>query len=155
MKPAFKKVNLFKEFNDQELDEVSNISRKVVIQQGELAFREEDIGDSLLIINLGSIRLLKKIPEGEEAEIAVLSTYDYVGEMALFGKMKRSASGKALERSELIQVPYQALMTLLDAKPVMAAKFYKNIASGISQRLRVMNEEFSFLKNYCAKERRA
>ncbi len=143
-----KQCRLFAEFDDSELKRIQNICEKSSFKPGACAFHEGDPGDSLIIIRLGTIRLTKKTASGEEEVLTMLGSGAYVGEMALFDKSRRSATGTPIENTEILRIPYDSLQKLLDAHIAMAAKFYKALAMGISRRLNFMNEDFATLKTF-------
>ena len=139
---------LFAEFTAAERAALQAIAVKTVLEAGAYAFHEKEPGASLLVITVGTLQITKLSPSGDEEELAVLSSGSYTGEMAFFGHGRRSASGKALERVELIALPYPALRAFLDAQPVIAAKFYKAVATGVIRRVQSMNDNLAFLKAF-------
>lgn len=150
MPADLKKIQLFADFTQEELEKVRNISRKEKISQGEFAFREDQPGDTLIFLDLGTLKLTKKTRKGEEQELVQLGSGTYLGEMSFFDQGLRSASGVAMENCQVTVIPIPALRSLLDKSPSMAAKFYKRMAMGISQRLKYMNDDFAALKNFLA-----
>jgi CRP/FNR family transcriptional regulator, cyclic AMP receptor protein len=145
-----KKIRLFTDFTQEELEEVRKISRKEKIPQGEFAFQEGEPGDTLIILDLGTLKLTKKTREGEEQELMQLGSGTSLGEMSFFDQELRSASGVAMENCQVTMIPIHDLRSLLDKSPSMAAKFYKRMAMGIAHRLKYMNEDFATLKNFLA-----
>jgi CRP/FNR family cyclic AMP-dependent transcriptional regulator len=146
------KVSLFADFTEPELSAIEAIARKATLAKGEYFFREDDPGDSLVILNLGSLRLTKKTPGGEEQEIVILGSGSYLGEMSLFDQGRRSTSGQALERCEITVIPFSSLRNLLDKNDALAAKFYRRVAAGIAQRLKYLNEDFAALKKFLSRK---
>ena len=145
-----KQILLFADFTEEELKSIRSLSRKSRIQQGEYAFREDEPGDSLIILDLGTLRLTKKTPTGEEQELVQLGSGAYLGEMSLFDQGLRSTSGQAVERCEITAIPLQPLRALLEKNPSLAANFYRGMAMGIARRLKYMNEDLAALKNFLA-----
>ena len=139
---------LFAAFTAAEHAELQAVAVRTVLEPGAYAFHENDPGEALLVLRVGTLQITKASPSGDEEELAVLSSGDYTGEMAFFGDGRRSASGKALDRVELIALPYPALRALLDTQPTIAAKFYKAIAAGIVKRVRSMNDNVAFMKAF-------
>jgi CRP/FNR family cyclic AMP-dependent transcriptional regulator len=150
MPTDLKKVRLFADFTQEELEEVRNISCKEKIPQGEFAFREGEPGDTLIILDLGTLKLTKKTMEGEEQELVQLGSGTTLGEMSFFDQELRSASGVAMENCQVTMIPIPALRSLLDKSPSMAAKFFKRMAMGIAHRLKYLNEDFATMKNFLA-----
>ena len=150
MPADLKKILLFADFTQEELEKVRNISRKAKISQGEYAFHEEKPGDTLILLDLGTLKLTKKTKKGEDQVLVQLGSGSYLGEMSFFDQGLRSASGVAMENCQITVIPIAGLIALLDKNPSMAAKFYRRMAMGISQRLKYMNEDFAALKIFLA-----
>ncbi len=148
MSADWKNILLFADFTEEELEKVRGISRRAKLLQGEYAFYEEKPGDTLILLDLGTLKLTKKAPKGEDQELVVLGSGTYVGEMSFFDQGLRSTTGRAMENCQVTVIPIPALRALLDKNPSMAAKFYKHMAMGIAQRLKYMNEDVAALKNY-------
>lgn len=150
MAADLKKILLFADFTEEELEKVRNISRKAKISQGEYAFHEDKPGDTLILLDLGTLKLTKKAKKGEDQVLVQLGSGSYLGEMSLFDQGLRSASGVAMENCQLTVIPIAGLIALLNKNPSMAAKFYRRMAMGIAQRLKYMNEDFAALKTFLA-----
>ncbi len=148
MSTDWKKILLFADFTEEELANVRAISHKAKLLQGEYAFHEEKPGDTLILLELGTLKLTKKTRSGEDQELVVLGSGNYLGEMSFFDQGLRSTTGRAMENCQVTLIPIPALRALLDKNPSMAAKFYKRMAMGIAQRLKYMNEDFAALKNF-------
>ena len=142
------KCPLLAELSPIEISALKAIAHRAVLETGSWAFREGDPGDSLVIVFTGSLRITKRTGDGDEEELALLGSGDYLGEMALFGQKERTASGQALERTEVAIVPYDTLLALLDANPPTAAKFYKAMCAVMAKRLHGVNGNVAFLKAY-------
>ena len=127
-----KKIQLFADFTPEELQEVWNISHKEKISQGEFAFREGKAGDTLIFLDLGTLKLTKKTRKGDDQELVQLGSGTYLGEMSFFDQGLRSASGVAMENCQVTVIPIPILRSLLDKNSSMAGKFYKRMAMGIA-----------------------
>ena len=150
MPADLKRILLFADFTEEELEKVRGISRQAKISQGEYAFHEDKPGDTLILLDLGTLKLTKKTKKGEEQELVQLGSGSYVGEMSFFDQGLRSASGVAMENCQITVIPISALRSLLDKNPPMAAKFFRRMAMGVAQRLKYMNEDFAALKSFLA-----
>jgi len=150
MPADLKRILLFADFTEEEMEKVRGISRKAKISQGEYAFQEDKPGDTLILLDLGTLKLTKKTKKGEEQELVQLGSGSYLGEMSLFDQGLRSASGVAMENCQITIIPISALRSLLDKNPSMASKFYRRVAMGVAQRLKYLNEDFAALKTFLA-----
>jgi CRP/FNR family transcriptional regulator, cyclic AMP receptor protein len=151
MPADLKKIRLFTDFNQNELEEVRQIAERKKISQGEYVFTEGDPGETLILVDLGTLKLTKKTREGEEQELLQMGSGASVGEMSIFDQAQRSASGVAMEDCQLTVIPIPALRSLLERNPSMAAMFYRRMAMSLAHRLKYMNEDFAALKKFLAK----
>ena len=55
-----------------------------------------------------ALAIAKRSPDGRESLVALMEPGDIFGEMPLFDDEPRSASARALERSEVVRVPFEA-----------------------------------------------
>ncbi len=115
-----------------------------VLQPGEVLFHENDLAESLYIIQKGQIRLFK--PKGRGyVDLAVLRAGEVIGEMAYFDpeSKKRSASASAIVQTEIIEISFQALdKTMTGLNP-----WFKTLINTLADRLRKTNEKVKSLEN--------
>ena len=76
---------------------------------GELIFDEGNVGDSMYVIAEGSVEVLRKNPQGELLPIAVLQAPQFFGEMSLIDKEYRSATVRANDGAQLLQLSNENL----------------------------------------------
>jgi len=109
MPTDLKKIRLFTDFTREELEEVRKISRREKISQGEFAFQEGTAGETLILLDMGTLKLIKKTREGEEQELVQLGSGTFVGEMSFFDQELRSASGVAMENCQVTMIPFPSI----------------------------------------------
>ena len=76
--------------------------------------------------------------------MAALGTGSHFGEMAFIDGESRSASATALERTELIIVPYEKLKELANSEVHLSEKFHRELALFLCGRLRVTTSDLTF-----------
>jgi len=84
---------------------------------GEVIFRRQDRGDTLMLIITGLIKITNSNADGKEIVLNFLGTGDTYGEMAIFGGQLRAADVIALEDTEVFTVYARDLLPLLIAHP--------------------------------------
>lgn len=90
-----------------------------VLNAGETLFREGDVGDEAYVIESGSVEIRAKLPAGEKI-LAQLGADDILGEMALVGDQRRTASATALENTTLAVITQEYLAERLNqADPML------------------------------------
>jgi len=150
MPKDLKKIPLFADFRQEELEAVRAIARRSRISRGEYVFKEGEPGDALILLDWGTLRLTKKTKSGDEQELIQLGSGSYLGEMAFVDPRVRSATGQAVEDCQITIIPSSPLRSLLEKNPSMASNFYRRLAVGVAQRLRYLNEDFAALKQFLA-----
>ncbi|MDB5705919.1 MAG: cyclic nucleotide-binding protein, partial [Sphingomonas bacterium] len=88
---------------------------------------EGDAGEDLYVIRVGSM-IVEKNVGGKPVFLSYLPAGSYVGEMALIGGGRRTATVKAAVKSEVIRLPGAAFRRLLEAKPRLLEKARADMA---------------------------
>jgi CRP/FNR family cyclic AMP-dependent transcriptional regulator len=83
-------------------------SNQVVLQEGEYFFRKGEPGDSLFVLESGTV-LMERVWKGKPNELGRLERGDCSGEMALIDFMPRPTAVKAESNWEAIEVPSHVL----------------------------------------------
>jgi CRP-like cAMP-binding protein len=98
---------------------------------GETLVNEGDQGDSLFVIERGSVRITKSDPEqgGKNVDLAVLEEGAFFGEMSLLTGESRSATVIAREHCGVLLLAKQALAPTLEADPGVAKALSRALAA--------------------------
>ena len=87
-------------------------------KRGETIFHQGDPGDSLYIIESGSVKIVLPSPEGEEgAIIATLARGEFFGELALLDGAPHSATAVASEPVGALILQQSTFAELLETQP--------------------------------------
>ena len=109
-----RKVPLFTGLSDDIVERLESRVNLISYKQGEVIFREGEVGDALYIIRTGFVKVTKKHGDKEQI-IAYLPLGNYFGEMALLEDEKRTATISAFTNVEVIQVLREDFNMLLEA----------------------------------------
>ncbi len=110
----------------------------------EVLFHENEIAESLYIIQRGQIRLY--IPKGRGfVEIAILRAGEVIGEMAYFDEKsrKRSCSAAAIVTTEVVEISFNAF----DKAITGLNPWFKTIINTLADRLRATNTKVKQLES--------
>jgi CRP-like cAMP-binding protein/Fe-S-cluster-containing hydrogenase component 2/thioredoxin reductase len=102
-------------------DQLADIVASAKLQRfaaGDVLFNEGDIGDCLHLVRVGSLTISRNIG-GKEVVLSYVAAGNYVGEMALLGEAKRSATARAAIASETIRLDGAAFVKLIARIPVL------------------------------------
>ncbi len=85
-----KKVPIFSFLSDDEIREIVSKTVNRHYKKGEVICFEDEISNSLYIINDGRVKLTKLTKDGKEQIVHILTTGDFFGELALFTENTRN-----------------------------------------------------------------
>jgi len=126
-----KKVPLFADLPDDDLDRLCALATEEKISANEVLFTEGEIGDKTYVIMSGEIDILKE-SGGQTVLLASRHAGEVIGEMSLLDQAPRFASGVAKTESDLLAISHKSLENLLDTSPSAA----RVMLSTITNRLR-------------------
>jgi len=106
---------------------VGKTSREYLAE--EPVFSQGDAADAVFYIQRGKVKLTVVSKSGKEAVVAILSQASFFGEGCLAGQPLRMSTASALERSTIIRVTRQAMVTLLHREPEFAERFLAYLLS--------------------------
>ena len=109
----------------------------VQLAEGEILFEEGDEGDHVFFVSSGAVDVLKHVDEGgESVALTVLRKGRSVGEMAMIDSLRRSATIRAREASNILCISRSQFDHLLQNYPALGIKVLKGLAVMLSQNLR-------------------
>ncbi len=128
-------VKAFKGLTPAEISELLGSAEKCSFPPGHAIVKEGSSGKHMYIILNGDARVTKTGRDGE-VELARLETTDSFGEMSLCDNEARSASVYADSDCVLVRISDQ----LMNSRPEIGLKVYRNIAHVLAMRLRTADE---------------
>ncbi|RED87745.1 Crp/Fnr family transcriptional regulator [Cohnella phaseoli] len=136
-----KKVSLFDNLNDEQLEHVLRISQKKTFPAGTVLFHEKEMGLTFYVILSGSIKLFTRSANGDEKVLSLANTGESFGELSLLDGRPRSASAQTLEKSTVLELASEQFMNLLQAH----FDITRGILTELCRRLRATNEHVNDL----------
>jgi len=110
-------------------------------EKDEVIFREGDSGDKMYLIQSGAVEITKNLG-GEETVLAVLGPGEFFGEMALIDPQPRSATGKAVIASRLIQLTRKSILDRIRQDQGITL----HLLQGLSQRIKNTSKTLELLR---------
>src|SRR4051812_47234083 len=90
IKELLKGVAIFKDLDDEELQQIAEVCKPENFNSGEYIFREGESGNRLYLVVEGEVRISRNVPGSGEEALAVLKAGALFGEMAVFDRSERS-----------------------------------------------------------------
>jgi len=127
---------LFGNLDQASLDGIAAECSKRTLGRGDVLFHQDDEPGALYIVVSGRIAIANRSFDGRESMVALMEDGDLFGEMGLFDAGEgRSADARALEPSELIELPYEPVRSLFTNQPDLLW----GVVTMLSQRVRAMD----------------
>lgn len=145
-----REIGLFGGLGDAVLEEYVQRLPLVLLEPGDLVFREGELGRELYVLLDGEMEIVKSGKSKREARVAMLGPGDWFGEMAILDVMPRSASARALAPSRLLRMCAQDLDALYRRDLKSYSIIVLNIAREMSRRLRVADGLLAEVMSYMA-----
>jgi len=136
IKESLKGISVFSALNDDEIQVLADICKVQTIEPDQLVFEEGAQGDDLFVILKGCVKIYTQITENVDKTLITLKKGGLFGELAVISEDYRSASARALEKTELISIKKNDFEKLLDEKPAIGKKILNVFVRIISDRLK-------------------
>lgn len=137
-----RKLFLEQKLSSMEINFLTSLSREEKLKDGQVVFREGDVGDKMYVVLDGRVMISKSIPGAGEEALAFLERGDYFGEMALIDNKPRSADAKAHQGDAVVlAIPRDVLEGILDIDKVTSKRMLTILCSLIAKRLRALDEK--------------
>jgi CRP-like cAMP-binding protein len=112
-----KKIDLFKNFSEEELKELEPYLVTAAYKKKEDIFSEGDPPEWFYIVSKGKVKITKISHEGKEIILEIISPTDIFGGVAVIRGFPYPANAVAMEDSEVLKISRKNLMRLVDRFP--------------------------------------
>ncbi len=134
---------LFKDLLPEELASLSALAKVRTYNRDEEIFKAGEPAQSLFVIRHGTVKI-RFAGKDADIEVAQLGTGAHFGEMSFVDGQARSATAVALEKSELLEIGFDALRMFFDKNPTTGMRFYRSLSHFLAGRLRITTTDLSF-----------
>lgn len=117
-------------------------------EAGEILFREGEPGETMYVLQEGSVRISKSV-KGEEKTLAILGAGEFFGEMAILNAKPRSASATVEQRAQVLVLGARTFEQMVMSNAEIAIRLVKKL----SRRLDSANELIEVLMHRDPKAR--
>jgi len=158
MREVFRKVPLFSELNDSELDSIVALASTTQVAKKSIVVQEGELGNALYVILKGSVKISYYAPDGREVVLSLLQEGSIFGEMSLLDKQPRSATVSTLEESKLAQLRQKDFERPLLNQPQITLKLLTEVVSRLRRTSMVLeristmdvpHRLYDYIQDYC------
>lgn len=134
--PSFEE--LLSDLSDDEVEKFSQYLERNEYVPGETIFYQNEPGNTLYVIQVGTVEIAKMIDEDEEnyTPLVKLKDGNIFGEISFIMESERSASAVATTHVVLYSMSRSNFNKIVDDHPTLACQVYKAILKILAYRLR-------------------
>lgn len=139
-----KEIPLFQNLTDEQLDFLSNMTRRFTYKKDSIIINQGDSGNSLYVILRGELKVTALGSGGKQIILAFLGQGNFVGELSLLDDAPRSATVQATEDTETMQVTQEVFHSFVESFPETLLPMLRMM----SARLRELDETVCLLATH-------
>jgi len=133
---------LFAGVSESDLEFVVEQAEKATFLAGDTVFREGDEGDTLFIVESGSVEIYKTIRGDVDRVLGTVAAGEIFGEMTFIDGSRRSAGARTIEATALLVLSREKFNKLSEKRPGVGAAMFAALAQILAERLRHQNEAY-------------
>lgn len=111
---------IFQSLSNDQLEALANISIAQSYKKGETLFLEGDEGTGFFIVKTGRVKVFKLASGGKEQILHLFGPDEHFAEVPAFDGGSFPASAAAIEKTEVIFIPRNSFLTVLQQHPSLA-----------------------------------
>ena len=131
-----KRLSLFSDLEPPALLKLSSHFKEKVFKVGDTIFTEDSIGNSMMIITSGEVRVSQKSDPNNEEALIVLKKGDLFGEMGLLEDLPRSATVIAHSNVVMLEIAREDFLDFITKESEAGVKILLKLSRILSSRLR-------------------
>ncbi len=132
-------IQLIAGFDDDEIAAFVEACVRRSVPADHVFFNMGVLNSSLFIICAGSVKI-ERLGTADDIPLATLEAGQTFGEMSFMDGSRTTAAVTATEPTDVLEISRESVDRLLDEKPDLAVKLWRNFALDLKQRLAKTNE---------------
>ena len=122
-------IPLFADLSEASLLTLARAIKSMQVEKGQFIFLQDDTSEKAYLVRSGLISIILESLDGRKLVINEMHPGDFFGEVGVLTKQPRSTSAIARTDSELLALPRQAFLSILEAEPVLARRMLEMTAN--------------------------
>jgi len=118
----------------EELNKLSEERKSRVYKKKDTIFYEGDFAGAIYFINRGKIRTFKMNDQGKEYSTNLFKNGDFIGYLSVLEGDEYLTSAEAIEDTEVLKIPKEDFVELINKNRDVAARFIKILAHNVASK---------------------
>ena len=135
---------MFGALGEEPLLKLARACRQRTYRRGQYLWYQDDVGDRLIVICEGSVKVLVASERGDEIVLTSAGVGEVLGELAVLDGSRRSASVVALEDTTVLGLDRAIAVQLMATEPAVLDAVLRSLA-GLVRRLTEQTADLVFL----------
>ncbi len=136
---SLRAIQLIAGFDDDEIAAFVGACVRRSVPADHVFFSMGTLNSSLFIISAGSVKI-ERLGTADDIPLATLEAGQTFGEMSFMDGSRTTAAVTAAKPTEFLEISRESVDRLLDEKPDLGVKLWRNFALDLKQRLTNTNE---------------
>jgi CRP/FNR family transcriptional regulator, cyclic AMP receptor protein len=125
-----KGCSLFGCLTDQQVRRLEARAKARDFRRGSLIYAPSDIGDCVLLLVSGRVKIFFNTQDGKQALLALIDPGEIFGELALLEAERRDEYAEAMEASTVVLIPAEEIQRLMAEHPDLSLRLTKLMGFG-------------------------
>jgi CRP/FNR family transcriptional regulator, cyclic AMP receptor protein len=126
-------IPLFSNLDEKGLRHMVLASKFQRVEKGTILFFQSDPSEFAYIVRHGDISIVLNSPDGRDLVLNEMRSGDIFGELGILTKQPRSTSAIARAESEVLVVPREAFLRVVDSEPQLARRILEVTAERLQR----------------------
>lgn len=126
-------IPLFSHLDEKSMEVLARASRFQQVEKGEILFFQSDPSEFAYIVRSGEISIVLSSADGRDMVINRMRSGDIFGELGILTAQPRSTSAMARADSDILVIPYQAFLQIIDGEPSLARRILQITAERLQK----------------------
>ena len=133
---VLKKLDLFRELHDEQLDALEKICTCEVYEPGAFICRQNSTSDNLYVIEDGLVAIIVEPGPLSQRQLQTVANFEAFGWESVIPPHLQTCSAKAIEKTRVLAFKGQDLIDLFDTDFRVGCIIYQGLARVVASRLR-------------------
>lgn len=140
------------DLSDTEVEVLGSLMVERQLEDGEFLFEDGTNDDSLHVILMGKLEVVKRTGGDDYSSLAVLRDGELAGELSFIDGALHTVGLRALCETHVLSLSREAFEGIVDSNPQLVYKVMRAVARSAHRIVHRMNTEFVELSNYIFKQ---